>query len=79
MHGAQLNRDLTSIPFSVYHFMEKFEQQFAVMWLSTVINQLVFRSHDNLQQFVDDRDLFIRVVGEIMTEFNMQHFHINRG
>ena len=40
--------------------------------LDTVINQLVFRCHGNLQQFVDDRDLFIRVVGEIMTEFNMQ-------
>ena len=34
MRGAQLNRDLMSIEFSVYHFMEKFEQQFAVMWLS---------------------------------------------
>ena len=40
--------------------------------LDTVINQLVFRGHGDLEQFVDDRDLFIRVVGEIMTEFNMQ-------
>ena len=40
--------------------------------LDTVINQLVFRSHGNLRQFVDDRNLFIWVVGEIMTEFNMQ-------
>lgn len=34
MHGAQLNRDLMSIPFSVYHFMEKFENQFTAMWRS---------------------------------------------
>ena len=40
--------------------------------LDTVINQLVFRSQGDLEQFVDNRDLFIRVVGEIMTEFNMQ-------
>ena len=25
-----------------------------------------------MEQFVDDRDLFIRMVGKIMTEFNMQ-------
>ena len=38
----------------------------------TVINQLVFQGQRDLEQFVDDHNLFIRVVGEIMTEFNMQ-------
>ena len=30
--------------------------------LDTVINQLVFRGHGDLEQFVDDPDLFVRVV-----------------
>ena len=34
MHGAQLNRDLMSIPFVVYHFMEVFENEFARLWPS---------------------------------------------
>ena len=29
-------------------------------------------SQGDLQQFIDDRDLFIRAVGEIMIEFNLQ-------
>ena len=45
---------------------------FATEDLDTAINQLVFRSQGHLQQFVDDRDLFIRVVGEIMEEFKLQ-------
>ena len=45
---------------------------FAAEDQDTVINQLVFRSQGDLQQFVDDRNLFIRMVGEIMTEFNLQ-------
>ena len=40
--------------------------------VDTVINQLVFRSLGNLQRFVDDRDLFIRVVGEIIQVFHLQ-------
>ena len=36
-------------------------------WLLTTIS-----NQGDLEQFVDNRDLFIRVVGEIMTEFNMQ-------
>ena len=40
--------------------------------LDTIINQLVFRSQRDLEQFVEDRDLFVRVVGEITTEFNTQ-------
>ena len=34
--------------------------------LDTVINQLVFRSHGYLEHFVEDTDLFVRVVGEIL-------------
>ena len=34
MHGAQLNRDLMSLPFVVYHFMEVFENEFARLWPS---------------------------------------------
>lgn len=29
MHGAQLNRDLMSIPFSIYQFIDRFEDQVA--------------------------------------------------
>ena len=56
----------------MYGFRVILKNTFAPGDLDTVINQLVFRSQGNLEQFVDDRDLFIRVVGEIMTEFNMQ-------
>ena len=38
-----------------------------------VILRNTFAPRDlDLEQFVDDRNLFIRVVGEIITEFNMQ-------
>ena len=56
----------------MYGFRVILKNTFATEDLDTVINQLVFRSQGDLQQFVDDRDLFIRVVGEIMTEFNLQ-------
>ena len=56
----------------MYGFRVILKNIFATEDLDTVINQLVFRSQGNLQQFVDDRDLFIRVVGEIMAEFNLQ-------
>ena len=56
----------------MYGFRVILRNTFAPGDLDTVINQLVFRSQGDLEQFVDNRDLFIRVVGEIMTEFNMQ-------
>ena len=56
----------------MYGFRVILQNTFAPEDLDTVINQLVFRCQGDLQQFVDDRDLFIRVVGEIMTEFNLQ-------
>ena len=56
----------------MYGFRVILKNTFATEDLDTVINQLVFRSQGNLQQFVDDRDLFIRVVGEHMAEFNLQ-------
>ena len=56
----------------MYGFRVILRNTFAPGNLDTVINQLVFRSQGDLEQFVDNRDLFIRVVGEIMTEFNMQ-------
>ena len=56
----------------MYGFRVILKNTFAPGDLDTVINQLVFRSQGNLEQFVDDQDLFIRVVEEIMTEFNMQ-------
>ena len=56
----------------MYGFRVILKNTFAAEDLDTVTNQLVFRSQGDLQQFVDDRDLFIRVVGEIMTEFNLQ-------
>lgn len=39
MHGAQLNRDLMSMPFSTYQFIDRFEDQVAWMWKS-VRNEL---------------------------------------
>ena len=60
-----------SLGMHVYGF-RVLKDTFAPGDLDTVINQLVFRGHGDLEQFVDDRDLFVRVVGEIMTEFNMQ-------
>ena len=56
----------------MYGFRVVLKDTFAPGDLDTVINQLVFRGHRDLEQFVDDRDLFVRVVGEIMEEFNMQ-------
>ena len=56
----------------MYGFRVILKDTFAPGDLDTVINQLVFRSQGDLEQFVEDRDLFVRVVGEIMTEFNMQ-------
>ena len=56
----------------MYGFRVVLKDTFAPGDLDTVINQLVFRSQGDLEQFVDNRDLFVRVVGEIMTEFNMQ-------
>ena len=56
----------------MYSFRVILKNTFAPGDLDTVINQLVFRSQGDLEQFVEDRDLFVRVVGEIMTEFNMQ-------
>ena len=56
----------------MYGFRVILKDTFAPGDLDAVINQLVFRSHGYLEQFVEDRDLFVRVVGEIMTEFNMQ-------
>ena len=56
----------------MYGFRVILRNTFAPGDLDTVINQLVFQGQEDLEQFVDDRDLFIRVVGEIMTEFNMQ-------
>ena len=56
----------------MYGFRVILKDTFAPGDLDTVINQLVFRSQGDLEQFVKDRDLFVRVVGEIMTEFNVQ-------
>ena len=56
----------------MYGFRVILKNTFATEDLDTVINQLVFRSQGDLQQFVDNRDLFIRAVGEIMAEFNFQ-------
>ena len=56
----------------MYGFRVILKNTFAPEDLDTVVNQLVFRCQGDLHQFVDDRDLFIRVVGEIMTEFNLQ-------
>ena len=56
----------------MYGFRVILKNTFATEDLDTVINQLVFRSQGDLQQFVGDRDLYIYVVGEIMTKFNLQ-------
>ena len=56
----------------MYGFRVILKNTFATDDLDTVINQLVFRSQGQLQQFVDDRDLFIRVVGEIIDEFQLR-------
>ena len=56
----------------MYGFRVILRNTFAPGDLDTVINQLVFQGQGDLEQFVDDCDLFIRVVGEIITEFNMQ-------
>ena len=61
-----------SLGMHMYGFRVVLKDTFAPGDLDTVINQLVFRGHGDLEQFVDDRDLFVRVVGEIMAEFNMQ-------
>ena len=61
-----------SLGMHMYGFRVVLKDTFAPGDLDTVINQLVFRGHGDLEQFVDDRDLFVRVVGEIMDEFNMQ-------
>ena len=61
-----------SLGMHLYGFRVVLKDTFAPGDLDTVINQLVFRGHGDLEQFVDDRDLFVRVVGEIMEEFNMQ-------
>ena len=46
----------------MYGFRVVLKDTFAPGNLDTVINQLVFCGHGDLEQFVDDRDLFIRVV-----------------
>ena len=56
----------------MYGFRVILKNTFATEDLDTIINQLVSRSQGNLQQFIADRDLFVRMVGEIMTEFNLQ-------
>ena len=56
----------------MYGFRVILKDTFAPGNLDTVINQLVFRSQGDLKQFVEDRDLFVRVVGEIIIKFNMQ-------
>ena len=56
----------------IYGFHVILKDTFAPGDLDTVINKLLFRGQGDLEQFVEDRDLFVRVVGEIMTEFNMQ-------
>ena len=61
-----------SLGMPLYGFRVVLKDTFAPGDLDTVINQLVYRGHRDLEQFVDDRDLFVRVVGEIMDEFNMQ-------
>ena len=61
-----------SLGMHMYGFRVILKDTFAPGDLDTVINQLVFRSQGDREQFVEDRDLFVRVVGEIMTEFNMQ-------
>ena len=56
----------------MYGFRIILKNTFATDDLDTVINQLVFRSQGRLQKFVDDRDLFISVVGEIIDEFQQR-------
>ena len=56
----------------MYGFRIILKNTFATDDLDTVMNQIVFRSQGHLQQFVDDRDLFIRVVGEIIDEFQLR-------
>ena len=56
----------------MYGFRVILKNTFATEDLDTVINQFVFRRQGHLQQFVDDRDLFIRVVSEIIDEFQLQ-------
>ena len=56
----------------MYGFRIILKNTFATDDLDTIINQLVFGSQGHLQQFVDDRDLFIRVVGEIIDEFQLR-------
>ena len=55
-----------SLGMHMYGFRVVLKDTFAPGDLDTVIDQLVFRGHGDLEQFVDDRDLFVRVVGEIM-------------
>ena len=45
----------------MYGFRVVLKDTFAPGDLDTVINQLVFRGQGDLEQFVDDRDLFVRV------------------
>ena len=61
-----------SLGMHMYGFRVVLKDTFAPGDLDTVINQLVFRGQGDLEQFVDDRDLFVKVVGEIMTEFDLQ-------
>ena len=49
----------------MYGFRVILRNTFAPGNLDTVINQLVFRSQGNLEQFVDNCDLFVRVAGKI--------------
>ena len=55
----------------MYGFPVTLQNIFATEDLDTIINQLVFRTQRQLQQFVDNRDLFIRVMREIMEEFQL--------
>ena len=56
----------------MYGFRVILKNTFAADGLDTVIDQLVYRSQGQLQQFIDNRDLFIRVVGEIIEEFQLR-------
>ena len=56
----------------MYGFRVIVKNTFATEDLDTVINQLVFRSQGQLQQFVDNKDLFIRVISEIIEEFQLR-------
>ena len=56
----------------MYAFRVMLKDTFASKDLDLAINQLIHHCQGQLQCFADDRDLFVRVVGEFMHEFDLR-------